>query len=380
MSTSLQTISEDSPNELGPFGRSFVGEFPSRGTLSLIAVGALFSLIIAGGWLSFLLLLIIMSYLSIYMCYNYIEPHFNSKVGIVRQKKLDSITSKGHLAMSDIGNMLHGYGKSAAGQVWDLSGEINLSSLFERQPIAGSPNMGEWESESKVRTWMKISILWIAIFFALYLIAFVSLGLILLFDIYSIDLFIQFSMIVQFAIMSGILLAVIYLENKFEYLKSLFNFPDISKLKFGGLIVLVMVLDYILTLAYVIFYDSLSPIPEDTGWFVDANSASDPLILFLLFISLSVGAPIVEELIFRGYILDSFRSNFSDTYAIISSGILFGLMHWDIFAFFDLFPIGATAIGGFFYAWLRIKTGSLWPSIICHSLWNGTIFLFDFVI
>ena len=132
MSTSLQTIPENSPNELGPFGRLFVGEFPSRGTLSLIAVGALFSSIIAGGWLSFLLLLIIMSYLSIYMSYNYIEPHFNSKVGIVRQKKLDSIASKGHLAMSDIGNMLHGYGKSAAGQVWDLSGEINLSSLFER--------------------------------------------------------------------------------------------------------------------------------------------------------------------------------------------------------------------------------------------------------
>ena len=110
MSTSLQTIPEGSPNELGPFGRSFVGEFPSRGTLSLIALGALFSFIIAGGWLSFLLLLIITTYLSIYMSYNFIEPHFNSKVGKIRQKKLDSIASKGHLAISVIGNMLHGYG------------------------------------------------------------------------------------------------------------------------------------------------------------------------------------------------------------------------------------------------------------------------------
>jgi len=315
------------------------------------------------------------------MCYNYIEPHFNSKVGIVRQKKLDSITSKGHLAMSDIGNMLHGYGKSAAGQVWDLSGEINLSSLFERRVTIDSPNMSEWESESKVRTLMKISILWIAIFFTLYLIAFLTVGLIFLFNIYSIDLFLQFSSIVQFAIMSGILLAVIYLEDKFEYLKSLFNFPDISKLKFGGLIVLVMILDHILVLAYSIFYDSLSPISEDTLWFVDANSASDPLILFLLFISLSVGAPIVEELIFRGYFLDSIRSNHSDTFAIIGSGILFGFLHWDpIFAFFDLYQTGHAVIGGFLYAWLRIKTGSLWPSIICHSLWNGTIFLFVFII
>jgi membrane protease YdiL (CAAX protease family) len=381
VSTSLQTIPEGSPNELGPFGRSFVGEFPSRGTLSLIALGALFSFIIAGGWLSRLLLLIITTYLSIYMSYNFIEPHFNSKVGNIRQKKLDSIASKGHLAMSDIGNMLHGYGKTAAGQVWDLSGEINLGSLFERQPIVDSPNMSEWESESKVRTLMKISILWIAIFFTLYIIAFLVGGLIFLFDIYSIDLFIQFSMIFQFAIMSAILLAVIYLENKFEYLKSLFHFPDISKLKFVGLVAFVMVFDYILVLAYSIFYGSLLPLPEDTFWFVDANSANDPLILFLLFIALSVGAPIVEELIFRGYILDSFRSNFSDKIAIISSGVLFGFMHWDpFFAFFDIYPIGATAIGGFLYAWLRIKTGSLWPSIICHSLWNGTIFLFEFII
>ena len=142
-----------------------------------------------------------------------------------------------------------------------------------------------------------------------------------------------------------------------------------------------MVFDYILVLAYSIFYGSLLPLPEDTFWFVDANSANDPLILFLLFIALSVGAPIVEELIFRGYILDSFRSNFSDKIAIISSGVLFGFMHWDpFFAFFDIYPIGATAIGGFLYAWLRIKTGSLWPSIICHSLWNGTIFLFEFII
>ena len=383
MSTSLQTIPEGSPNELGPFGRSFVGEFPSRGTLSLIALGALFSFIIAGGWLSFLLLLIITTYLSIYMSYNFIEPHFNSKVGNIRQKKLDSIASKGHLAMTDIGNMLHGYGKTAAGQVWDLSGEINLGSLFERQPIVGSPNMSEWESESKVRTWMRISIVWISIMVLMYIILFSLIGIIMIFNLslHSIDLIAQFSMLIQFALMSVILLMVIYLENKFEYLKSLFNFPKISKMRFGGLVILVLVLDVILLLIYTEIYDSLLPIPEEMVWFADADSASDPLILFLLFISLSVGAPLVEETICRGYFLDSIRSNHSDTFAIIGSGILFGFLHWDpLFAFFELYQTGHAVIGGFLYAWLRIKTGSLWPSIICHSLWNGAIFFFAFII
>ena len=181
--------------------------------------------------------------------------------------------------------------------------------------------------------------------------------------------------------MSGILLSVIYLENKFEYLKSLFNFPEISKLRFVGLVTLVLILDVILLLIYTEIYESLLPIPVDIGWFEDPNSASDPVILFLLLISLSVGAPLVEELIFRGYILDSIRSNHSDNFAIIASGILFGFMHWEpIFGFFDLYQTGHAVIGGFLYAWLRIKTGSLWPSIICHSLWNGAIFFFAFII
>ena len=130
MSTDLQTVSGvQNPSELGPFGRAFVGEFPTRGTLSIIALALLFDFVIAGGWISLLILAIITTYLSIYFCYNYIEPHFNSKIGIVRQKKLDQITSKEHMAMSDIGKLLHGYGKSAVGQVWDLSGTVSYTHL-----------------------------------------------------------------------------------------------------------------------------------------------------------------------------------------------------------------------------------------------------------
>ena len=217
----------------------------------------------------------------------------------------------------------------------------------------------------------------------MYIILFSLIGIIMIFNLslHSIDLIAQFSMLIQFALMSVILLMVIYLENKFEYLKSLFNFPKISKMRFGGLVILVLVLDVILLLIYTEIYESLLPIPEEMVWFADANSASDPLILFLLFISLSVGAPLVEETICRGYFLDSIRSNHSDTFAIIGSGILFGFLHWDpLFAFFDLYQTGHAVIGGFLYAWLRIKTGSLWPSIICHSLWNGAIFFFAFII
>ena len=381
MSTDLQTVSGvQNPSELGPFGRSFVGDFPTKGTLSIIALALLFDFVIAGGWISLLILTIITTYVSIYFCYNHIEPHFNSKIGVVRQKKMEQISSKEYMAMSDIGKLLHGYGKSAVGQVWDLSGEINLREIFENKPEEKELSIGSWETESKFKTWLKISLVWIVYFVTLYAVAFGAMILIWAFDIQSIDLTIWSSVIVQFLIIFLILLIVLFLEDNIEYISKLFIVPDIKKSAL--LVILVSIVNFILVfLVYTWLYDQIVGLPADQAFFFEASSANDPLILLLVFICLAIGAPLVEELFFRGYALDKLRNVHSDTFVIISTGILFGFLHWDpIFGFWDLYQTGAATIGGFLYAWLRIKTGSLWPSIACHSIWNGTIFLFTFLI
>ena len=377
----MQTVSGvQNPSELGPFGKSFVGDFPTKGTLSIIALALLFDFVIAGGWISLLILTIITTYVSIYFCYNHIEPHFNSKIGVVRQKKMDQISSKEYMAMSDIGKLLHGYGKSAVGQVWDLSGEINLREIFENKPEEKELSIGSWETESKFKTWLKISLVWIAYFVTLYAVAFGAMILIWAFDIQSIDLTIWSSVIVQFLIIFLILLIVLFLEDNIEYISKLFIVPDIKKSAL--LVILVSIVNFILVfLVYTWLYDQIVGLPADQAFFFEASSANDPLILLLVFICLAIGAPLVEELFFRGYVLDKLRNVHSDTFVIISTGILFGFLHWDpIFGFWDLYQTGAATIGGFLYAWLRIKTGSLWPSIACHSIWNGTIFLFTFLI
>jgi len=380
VNTSIQKMLRDTSSDLGPFGRSFIGDFPSKGALSLIIFGLLLSLVLSGGFLSFLALFIVLTYLSIYLSYNYIEPHFNTKAGIVRGNNLSSITSNGHLAVSDIGNMLYGYGKSAANQVRSMPGEINLGSLFENRSPSNSPDMSEWISESRIRMWKRVSLLWIGIMMSGYLVSFLMIGLIVAFDIDGLDLFLQISVTVSYVIMGGIILALIDYENKTEYLRSLFKFPNISGLKFGGLVVFILILDLILVGGYSVIYDSIGSLPEGGELFFDANSANSPLILILIFISLAISAPLIEELVFRGYILDSLRANYSDLFSIFASGVLFGFMHWDpVFGFFDLYQTGAATIGGFLYGWLRIKTGGLWPSIICHSIWNGTIFLIVYI-
>ena len=366
MSTDLQTVSEvQNPSELGPFGRAFVGEFPTRGTLSIIALALLFDFVIAGGWISLLILAIITTYLSIYFCYNYIEPYFSSKVGVVRQKKLDQITSKEHMAMSDIGKLLHGYGKSAVGQVWDLSGKGSLREAFEGVPIDPSDEQKSIGASDK--TW--VSWLIIITFLVIWMIAsnvviialFIALG----FADISFGLAFSIALLLMELILIPLVLLYIHVDGSLSRTKEMFHFG--SKKRVAILIiaipVVVTIIDWILVIIYGVVFLGLFGEPSvytdlgttwESGW----------IDVALLMIAVAIVTPIAEELMFRGYILDSIRRIHGDWPAIIGSAILFGLVH------INPFLVGQAFIGGVIYGWIRIRTGSLLPSIACHMMWN----------
>ena len=365
MSTDLQTVSGvQNPSELGPFGRAFVGEFPTRGTLSIIALALLFDFVIAGGWISLLILAIITTYLSIYFCYN-IEPYFSSKVGVVRQKKLDYIASKEHMAMSDIGKLLHGYGKSAVGQVWDLSGKGSLREAFEGVPIDPSDEQKSIGASDK--TW--VSWLIIITFLVIWMIAsnvviialFIALG----FADISFGLAFSIALLLMELILIPLVLLYIHVDGSLSRTKEMFHFG--SKKRVAILIiaipVVVTIIDWILVIIYGVVFLGLFGEPSvytdlgttwESGW----------IDVALLMIAVAIVTPIAEELMFRGYILDSIRRIHGDWPAIIGSAILFGLVH------INPFLVGQAFIGGVIYGWIRIRTGSLLPSIACHMMWN----------
>ena len=366
MSTDLQTVSGvQNPSELGPFGRAFVGEFPTRGTLSIIALALLFDFVIAGGWISLLILAIITTYLSIYFCYNYIEPYFSSKVGVVRQKKLDYIASKEHMAMSDIGKLLHGYGKSAVGQVWDLSGKGSLREAFEGVPIDPSDEQKSIGASDK--TW--VSWLIIITFLVIWMIAsnvviialFIALG----FADISFGLAFSIALLLMELILIPLVLLYIHVDGSLSRTKEMFHFG--SKKRVAILIiaipVVVTIIDWILVIIYGVVFLGLFGEPSvytdlgttwESGW----------IDVALLMTAVAIVTPIAEELMFRGYILDSIRRIHGDWPAIIGSAILFGLVH------INPFLVGQAFIGGVIYGWIRIRTGSLLPSITCHMMWN----------
>jgi membrane protease YdiL (CAAX protease family) len=75
-------------------------------------------------------------------------------------------------------------------------------------------------------------------------------------------------------------------------------------------------------------------------------------------------APIVEELFFRGFVYASFRQSWGVATAAILSSVLFALFHQDPFTYIPIMVIGIAL------ALLYENTGSIWPSVMLHSLNN----------
>jgi membrane protease YdiL (CAAX protease family) len=79
--------------------------------------------------------------------------------------------------------------------------------------------------------------------------------------------------------------------------------------------------------------------------------------LLLAVISLVILPPLVEEVVFRGVLLERFAVKWRIGVAIVVSAVAFGILHAD--------PVGAGVFGAM-TALLYLRTGSLWPGILIH--------------
>ena len=82
------------------------------------------------------------------------------------------------------------------------------------------------------------------------------------------------------------------------------------------------------------------------------------------FLTAVIAAPILEELIFRGIILEGFLKNYSPVKSILLVSLLFGIAHLNIWQFIGAFVIGA------FISWIYWKTRSIVLSIAVHMMNN----------
>ena len=76
-------------------------------------------------------------------------------------------------------------------------------------------------------------------------------------------------------------------------------------------------------------------------------------------------APLVEELTFRGFGVTGLAGLLGPAWAIVGVGLAFGVWHGLVIAF------PALAILGAILAALRVRTASVYPSMVAHAIFNG---------
>ncbi len=84
-------------------------------------------------------------------------------------------------------------------------------------------------------------------------------------------------------------------------------------------------------------------------------------------------APLVEEVVFRGFLFAGLLNVVSPVAAVLGSAALFGALHLQPFAFPVLFLLGVLL------ATLYYRTGSLWPSILFHFFINASAIILQFL-
>jgi hypothetical protein len=88
--------------------------------------------------------------------------------------------------------------------------------------------------------------------------------------------------------------------------------------------------------------------------------------MVLLVIMVCVGAPIIEELVYRGLLQGSFSARFNHVPALLAASAIFALIHFRPVEYPGLFVIGLVC------GYCALSTGRLGMAMACHVGFNVT--------
>jgi sodium transport system permease protein len=96
----------------------------------------------------------------------------------------------------------------------------------------------------------------------------------------------------------------------------------------------------------------------------------------LILLALAIVPGVCEEFFFRGVLFGSLRTVTTPWRTIVVAAVLFGLFH--VVAGTVLAPerFLPSAFLGLVLGWVRMRTGSVWPAMLLHSVHNGLVLAF----
>ena len=165
------------------------------------------------------------------------------------------------------------------------------------------------------------------------------------------------AMLIYYLFAVGITFWIVYSIRKRKTGESTFNL----KIENPRIIPFIVVVAIALIYGVITPISGLIPMPE---FFQKAFLSMANQNGILAFLMLVVAAPVLEELIFRGIMLDGLLKKYSPIKSILISSIIFGLAHLNPWQFVAGFVIGI------FAGWIYYKSRSLSLTIIIHASGN----------
>ncbi len=125
---------------------------------------------------------------------------------------------------------------------------------------------------------------------------------------------------------------------------------------------------------------------------VDSLGPSLPTVALVTAVQVIFGALINtvpaagEEIGWRGFLFPRLREDLGDLGAVLASGVIWGLWHAPLILLGYHYPsapvlgllmiCGMTTVVGGVLAWLRQRSGSVWPAAVGHGAINASVFAF----
>lgn len=128
-----------------------------------------------------------------------------------------------------------------------------------------------------------------------------------------------------------------------------------------GFIVLIFVVNILYSDIITAFHLNL----QTNDQVILARSKQAPITTYATLLAAVFIAPFCEEVFFRGFVFPGLRRKMPVALAIITSSLLFAIAHADVGSFAVLLVIGLML------AYVRWRTGSIWPGMLLHMLNNG---------
>lgn len=153
-------------------------------------------------------------------------------------------------------------------------------------------------------------------------------------------------------------IAVMVVRRGGVNLRAMLRWPALGS--FWFVVAGLLVVQFLFSLAAITVTQLVAP------WMDDSLAGVGEGNLALAVLGIAVLPPLVEEITFRGILLERFAVKWRLGVAVALSAVFFGILHAD--------PVGA-GMFGVITGLLYLRTGSLWPGIIIHFVNNAVALL-----